>query len=110
MALTLLAAVVRLPTLAQQSFWLDEGYTERLVRMSLGAMFRAIPKTESTPPLYYALAWVWTRLFGFSEFGIRSLSAVAGIATIPVAYAVRRGGSAVPGRPRSPGCCWRCRR
>ena len=48
--------MIRLPTLAQQSFWLDEGYTERLVRMSLGGMLRAIPKTESTPPVYYAPA------------------------------------------------------
>jgi mannosyltransferase len=88
--LTLLAAVIRLPTLATQSFWLDEGYTERLVRMSLTGMLHAIPRTESTPPLYYALAWVWTRVFGSSEFGLRSLSAAAGIATIPVAWAIAR--------------------
>jgi mannosyltransferase len=89
-ALTLLAAVIRLPTLAQQSFWLDEGYTERLVRMSLTGMLHTIPRTESTPPLYYALAWVWTRVFGYSGLGLRSLSAVAGIATIPVAWAIAR--------------------
>jgi mannosyltransferase len=89
-ALVLLAAAIRLPTLAQQSFWLDEGYTERLLRMSLGGMLRTIPKTESTPPVYYVLAWVWTHAFGLSEFGVRSLSALAGIATVPVAYAVAR--------------------
>ncbi len=86
--LLLLAAAIRLPTLAQQSFWLDEAYTERLLRMSLGGMLHAIPRTESTPPVYYVLAWVWTRAFGLSELGVRSLSAMAGIATIPVAYAV----------------------
>lgn len=83
-ALTVLAALLRLPTLAQQSFWLDEAYTERLVRMSFGGMLHAIPRTESTPPVYYALAWVWTRVFTHSEFGLRSLSALAGIATVPV--------------------------
>ncbi len=88
--LVALAAAIRLPTLAEQSFWLDEGYTERLLRMSLGGMLRAIPKTESTPPVYYLLAWVWTHAFGLSEFGVRSLSALAGIATVPVAYAVAR--------------------
>src|ERR1700751_2183225 len=88
--LTLLAAGIRLPTLAEQSFWLDEGYTVRLVRMSFGGMLRTIPRTESTPPLYYVLAWVWTHVFSSSEFGLRSLSAVAGIATIPVAYAAAR--------------------
>jgi mannosyltransferase len=89
-AVTVLAALMRLPTLAQQSFWLDEGYTERLVRMSLGGMLHAIPRTESTPPVYYAAAWMWTRLFGDTEFGLRSLSALAGIVTIPVAWAVAR--------------------
>jgi Dolichyl-phosphate-mannose-protein mannosyltransferase len=86
LALVLLAAVIRLPTLAQQSFWLDEGYTVRLVRMSFGGMLHEIPITESTPPVYYAAAWVWTRLFGSSEFGLRSLSAVAGILTVVVVY------------------------
>ncbi|HWE15047.1 MAG TPA: glycosyltransferase family 39 protein [Solirubrobacteraceae bacterium] len=88
--LTLLAAAIRLPTLAEQSFWLDEGYTVRLVRMSFGGMLHTIPRTESTPPLYYVLAWAWTHVFGSSEFGLRSLSAVAGIATVPVAYAAAR--------------------
>jgi mannosyltransferase len=85
-AVTLLAAIIRVPTLAEQSFWLDEGYTERLMRMSFGSMLHTIPRTESTPPLYYALAWIWTHVFTTSEFGLRSLSALAGIATIPVAY------------------------
>ncbi|MFZ0040091.1 MAG: glycosyltransferase family 39 protein [Solirubrobacteraceae bacterium] len=87
---TLLAAALRLPTLAQQSFWLDEGYTARLLRMSFGSMLSTVPKSESTPPVYYVLAWVWTRVFTQSEFGVRSLSALAGIATIPVAYMVAR--------------------
>jgi mannosyltransferase len=89
-AVTLLAAVARLPTLAQQSYWLDEGYTVRLLRMSFSGLLHAIPRSESTPPLYYALAWVWTRIFGDAEFGLRSLSALAGIATVPVAWAIAR--------------------
>lgn len=87
-AVTLVAALIRLPTLTTQSFWLDEAYTERLIRMGFGSMLHAIPQTESTPPLYYAAAWVWTRAFGDSEVGLRSLSALAGIVTIPVAYLV----------------------
>jgi 4-amino-4-deoxy-L-arabinose transferase-like glycosyltransferase len=88
--LTVLAALLRLPTLSQQSFWLDEGYTMRLLRMSFGHMLRTIPKTESTPYLYYAVAWVWTWAFGQSEYGVRSLSAIAGIATVPVVYGAAR--------------------
>jgi 4-amino-4-deoxy-L-arabinose transferase-like glycosyltransferase len=89
--LTVLAALLRLPTLSQQSFWLDEGYTMRLLRLPFGHMLRTVPRTESTPYLYYAVAWVWTRAFGQGEYGVRSLSAVAGIATVPVVYwAARR--------------------
>ncbi len=88
--LALLAAAIRFATLAQQSFWLDEGYTEHLVRMSFGGMLHTIPKTESTPPVYYGVAWLWTRMFGFSEPGIRSLSALAGTLTVLAAYAIAR--------------------
>ena len=53
-----------------------------LVRLGLGPMLRTIPRTESTPPLYYVLAWVWTHVFGSGEFGLRSLSALAGAGTV----------------------------
>ena len=89
-ALTTLAALLRLATLSQQSFWLDEAYTVRLLRMPFGQMLRTIPKSESTPYLYYVLAWPWTHVFGTGEYGVRSLSAVAGIATVPVVYAAAR--------------------
>jgi len=46
--------------------------------------------SESTPPLYYVLAWAWSHLFGVHEFGLRSLSALFGTATVPVAYLAGR--------------------
>jgi uncharacterized membrane protein len=46
----------------------------------------AVGFSESAPPLYYVLAWLWTQLTGTGEFGLRSLSAAAGVATVPVAY------------------------
>jgi len=45
-----------------------------------------IPGSESTPPLYYLLAWLWSRPFGTGEVGLRSLSALAGTASILVVY------------------------
>jgi mannosyltransferase len=50
----------------------------------------AVGFSESAPPLYYALAWVWTQLTGTGPVGLRSLSALAGVATVPVAYLVGR--------------------
>ena len=79
--LALAGAALRFSTLGVQSYWADEGVTVHLLRMSFGGMLSAIPDSESTPPLYYALAWCWSKLFGTGEWGLRSLSAVIGTAT-----------------------------
>ncbi|MGZ4260606.1 MAG: glycosyltransferase family 39 protein [Solirubrobacteraceae bacterium] len=89
-ALTLLGAALRFARLGAQGFWFDEGNTALLVHLSPGRMLGLIPQSESTPPLYYCVAWVWARVFGFAEAGLRSLSAVAGVITIPVTYATGR--------------------
>jgi hypothetical protein len=86
-ALTVLAAVLRFWRIGHQGFWFDEANTALDVHFSAGKMLGLIPQTESTPPLYFCLAWVWARIFGFGEAGLRSLSAVAGVLTVPVAYA-----------------------
>src|SRR5919201_1687111 len=85
-ALTALAAILRFSTLHVQSFWFDEAVTVQLVRGSFGHMLSSIGGSESTPPLYYAVVWVWSRVFGHGEVGLRSLSALAGTAFVVVAY------------------------
>ncbi len=85
-AITLLAAVLRFYRLGHQGFWFDEGNTALLVHFSPGKMLGLIPQTESTPPLYYCVAWVWARAFGYGETGLRSLSALCGVLVVPVAY------------------------
>jgi mannosyltransferase len=86
-ALVALAAALRFTRIGYQGYWFDEGNTVLLVHFSPGQMLGLIPQTESTPPLYYCVAWVWARLFGFQEAGLRSLSAVAGVLAIPALYA-----------------------
>jgi mannosyltransferase len=85
--LTVLAAGLRFYELGHQGFWFDEANTALLVHLSPGKMLGLIPQSESTPPLYYCLAWVWARIFGYDEVGLRSFSALAGILVVPVAYA-----------------------
>jgi mannosyltransferase len=82
------AAVLRFSGLAHQGFWFDEADTAQLVHFSPGKMLGLIPQSESTPPFYYCVAWVWVRVFGDHEAGLRSLSAVAGVLVVPVAYVV----------------------
>lgn len=85
--LTGLAAAVRFATLDIQSFWYDETVTVSLMHRPLVSMLRALPTSETAPPLYYIVGWPWARIFGSSEFPLRALSAVAGTVTVPVAYA-----------------------
>ncbi|HYZ80543.1 MAG TPA: glycosyltransferase family 39 protein, partial [Solirubrobacteraceae bacterium] len=87
-ALVVLGAALRFYGLSHQGFWFDEANTAQLVRFSPGKMLGLLPQSESTPPLYYCVAWVWARIFGFDEAGLRSLSALCGVLTIPVAYLV----------------------
>lgn len=84
--LAVIAAILRFFRLGHQGFWFDEANTAVLVHLSPSSMLRLIPHTESTPPLYYCVLWVWARIFGFGEAGLRSLSALAGVATVPAMY------------------------
>jgi mannosyltransferase len=89
-AVTALAALLRFWALGRQGFWYDEATTAWLLRGSPAQLLSQLPHTESTPPLYYLLAWVWVRLFGDTQTGLRSLSALAGVATVPLAFAAAR--------------------
>jgi mannosyltransferase len=86
--LIVLAAALRFWRLRHQGFWFDEANTSQEVRYSPGPMLTLLKHYESTPPLYYAIAWVWARIFGFGEAGLRSLSAVCGVLVVPLAYAL----------------------
>jgi len=89
--LTVLAAGLRFVTLGWQAYHHDEIVTaSRVLRADFWHAMEAVGFSESAPPLYYALAWAWTQLTGSGEFGLRSLSAVAGVATVPVAYLLGR--------------------
>jgi uncharacterized membrane protein len=85
--LTVLAAALRFATLGSQAYHHDEIVTaSRILRDGFWHAMDAVGFSESAPPLYYGLAWIWTQLAGTGEFGLRSFSALAGVATVPVAY------------------------
>jgi uncharacterized membrane protein len=86
-----LAAVLRFATLDQQSLWYDEAVTAmRVLHPSLPSTLSAVVHVENTPPLYYMVAWGWTRVLGTGVFALRSLSALAGVATVAVGWAIGR--------------------
>jgi len=91
LALTLAAAALRLSTLDLQSFWYDEAFTPvHVLHPSLWATLRSVVHSENTPPLWYVIAWADARVFGTGEIALRWPSALAGIATVPVAWAIAR--------------------
>jgi mannosyltransferase len=91
LAITLLAAALRLSTLGRQSLWYDEAFTPvHVLRASLGATLHNLVHAENTPPLWYLLEWGVSRVLGTGAVALRLLSALAGIATVPVAWAVGR--------------------
>ncbi len=88
---SLLAAGLRFASLGVQSYHHDEIVTAvRVLNGSFIHAMNAVNYSESAPPLYYALAWVWTQFTGTGEFGLRALSALAGVATVPVGYLIGR--------------------
>lgn len=88
-AITALAGVLRFATLGSQSLWYDEAFTPvHVLRASFGTTLHNVVHTENTPPLWYAIEWGFARLFGSGAVALRLLSALAGLATVPVAWAI----------------------
>lgn len=89
--LTALGLAVRFASLGVQSYHHDEVITAaRVISGDFTEMLGEVKGSESNPPLYYVLAWGWAKVFGTGEFGLRSLTAVFGAATVPVAYSIGR--------------------
>ncbi|MFI4993282.1 MAG: glycosyltransferase family 39 protein [Solirubrobacterales bacterium] len=89
--LVVLAAALRFSTLGLQSLWYDEAFTPvHTLHPSLTATLSAVAHTENSPPLWYLLEWAVSRVFGTGAIALRSLSALAGVASVPVAWAIGR--------------------
>ncbi len=87
--LTALGIAIRFASLGVQSYHHDEVITvARVIPGSFTDMLKQVKGSESNPPLYYVLAWGWAKAFGTGEVGMRSLSALFGAATVPLAYCI----------------------
>jgi mannosyltransferase len=80
----------RLHHIGWQPLWTDEGFSEWASRQSVWYLWSILPTFETNPPLYYTLLKGWRILFGDSEAALRSLSALFGVATIPLVFAMGR--------------------
>lgn len=80
--------VLRLISL-NQSLWLDEAINIQAAKsFSLVGMLTQYATADFHPPGWFATAWIWGKLFGYSEIAMRFPSVVFGIATIYVTYLI----------------------
>jgi mannosyltransferase len=84
LAATALAAVLRFWGIGTRSLWLDEAYSGWFSALSWAELWLETPRYEPHPPLYYSILKLWRLIGGGEAGGLRALSALAGIATVPV--------------------------
>ncbi|MFL5844854.1 MAG: glycosyltransferase family 39 protein [Solirubrobacteraceae bacterium] len=70
-------------------FWIDEGLSVNIASFPLLDIPGAL-RQDGSPPLYYLLLGVWTRLFGDGEARTHALSLGCALLTIPAGFALAR--------------------
>src|SRR5882724_882426 len=87
--IVLIAALLRVIFLGARSFWADEIVSVKLAADNWGGFWFWVSSREANMALYYLLLRAWVKL-GDGEVWVRLLSALAGIVTIPLLYALVR--------------------
>ena len=86
LAACLLAFALRLYRLPEPALRWDEGWTIAHGRLPWSELFR-IAALDRHPPLFFALYKIWQSLSGQSNYTVRFLAVLAGVLTVPLAYA-----------------------
>jgi len=84
----IIAAGIRLIAL-NQSFWLDEATTARVVeRFGLLDILKLYSPTDFHPPFYYLFMKIWSMVFGVSELAMRAPSVIFSLGTGYILYLI----------------------
>jgi mannosyltransferase len=87
----LVTFVIMLIGITVPSYWRDEAATLAAVRRPFGSMIAMLGHVDAVHGVYYALAWVISRTFGYGELALRLPSAIAmAVAALFVAALGRR--------------------
>ncbi|HLZ30992.1 MAG TPA: glycosyltransferase family 39 protein [Chloroflexota bacterium] len=84
-----LAAALRWFRIDAQSLWYDEGISAFQLTRSFPDIVGAAA-LDTHPPLYYETLKAWADVFGSSELGLRSLSAVCGLLAVVLTWLIGR--------------------
>jgi mannosyltransferase len=69
--------------------WLDEALTVNIAEKPFGSIADAL-RHDGHPPLYYYALAGWIRIFGSSDFAVRSLSMVLGFIALGLIFVIAR--------------------
>jgi hypothetical protein len=86
-AILALGAALRFWGLGRESFWHDEAWSWALIQ---GDTVRLLAEQDAHPPLYFLLLKGWAAIFGTGEAALRALSALFGIAALPLIFRLAR--------------------
>ncbi|MGZ4846316.1 MAG: glycosyltransferase family 39 protein [Halobacteriota archaeon] len=85
LAIVLVGLFLRVYSITAQSLSPDEIFSFVIARKSLVQIVSGTA-SDVHPPLYYITLHYWIHLFGASEFAVRFLSVLFGVAAIPMIY------------------------
>ena len=84
-----IAAGARLVEATRVPTWFDEIFTIWVARLGPAGIVQFL-RADVHPPLHEILVWMWSRLGGESDFWLRSLSVIFGVATVAATYGIAR--------------------
>ena len=92
LALLLIAIIIMQIAAAQiRSFWEDEAVTGRLVSKDFTYLIVNLKAgTNNNPPLYWLAVFLWSKVFGVTELGLRSLSIFWMVITFLLTYKITK--------------------
>lgn len=83
----IIASFLYLFNIDYSDLWVDEVFTQELVKKPLGDMFRLLTG-DFHPPLYFLGLKIFTLIFGSTAFTIRLFSTIGAILTLVLSYVV----------------------
>src|SRR3989344_3680216 len=72
-----------------QSLWLDEAINVVAVKSySFVSMITQYSVADFHPPGWFAILWIWGKLFGYSEISVRFPSIIFAVLTVYIVYLI----------------------
>lgn len=89
-AIVAVAAALRIGNLGAWPLWLDESWSRWMTETDWAGLRARAAAYDTHPPVYYSVLKAWRSLGGDGAFGMRLLSALAGVATVGLAWGCAR--------------------